>query len=154
MSKLDVGAGAPDFTLLNQHGVPVQLRELLGTKNVVLYFYPKDASPRCTTEARAFRDAYQSFAAADTVVVGISSDSVRSHQRFATQEDLPFLLLSDPKSDVRELYGVGRMLGIVPERVTYVIDRNGIVRHVYAAQLAAARHVSEARHAVEGLTPP
>jgi len=70
------------------------------------------------------------------------------------REDLPFLLLSDPKSDVRELYGVGRMLGIVPERVTYVIDRNGIVRHVYAAQLAAARHVTEARHAVEGLTPP
>src|SRR5438093_782997 len=154
MRKLGVGDGAPDFTLLNQHGVPVQLRELLGTKNVVLYFYPKDASPRCTTEARAFRDAYNSFAAADTVVVGISSDSVGSHRRFAMQEDLPFLLLSDPKSDVRELYGVRRMLGIVPERVTYVIDRSGIVRHVYAAQLAAARHVSEARHAVEGLTPP
>ena len=153
MSSIEVGDRAPDFTLLNQNGSPVQLRELLGTNHVVLYFYTKDASPRCTTEARAFRDACASFAAADTVVVGISSDSVHSHRRFAAKEDLPFLLLSDPHGDVRELYAVRRTFGIFPGRVTYVIDRNGIVRHVYDSQLTATRHAREARRAVERLAP-
>jgi peroxiredoxin Q/BCP len=154
LSKIRVGDRAPDFTLPDQRDQPVRLQDLLGAKNVVLYFYPKDASPACTTEARAFRDACASFAAADTEVVGISSDSVRSHRRFAAREGLPFLLLSDRGGLVRELYGVKRTLGIMPGRVTYVIDRGGIVRHVYTSQFAPARHALEARRAVEGLSPP
>lgn len=153
MSGVRVGDLAPDFTLPDQRGIPVRLGDLFGKKHVVLYFYPKDATPGCTAEARAFRDAYDAFTAADTEVVGVSSDSVRSHQRFAAKHELPFMLLSDRDGAVRRLYGVERTLGILPGRVTYVIDRDGIVRHVYSSQLAATRHVREARHALKGLAP-
>ena len=151
MSGVRVGELAPDFTLPDQHGSPVRLGDLLGTKHVVLYFYPKDATPGCTAEARAFRDAYDTFAAADTEVIGVSSDSVRSHKRFATRLGLQFRLLSDRDGAVRELYGVERTLGILPGRVTYVIDRDGVVRHAYSSQLLATRHVQEADCAVKGL---
>lgn len=151
MSALKVGDLAPDFTLPDQRGAPVRLAGLLGKKNVVLYFYPKDASPGCTAEARAFRDAYDSFWSADTEVVGVSSDSVKSHERFAAKHDLPFRLLSDRDGAVRALYGVEKTLGILPGRVTFVIDRDGTLRHVYSSQLAATRHVREARHAVKRL---
>jgi len=153
LSRLSVGDRAPDFTLPDQSGRPVRLRDLLEKKNVVLYFYPKDATPGCTAEARAFRDAYDAFTEADTEVMGVSSDSVKSHERFAAKHALPFTLLSDRDGKVRKLYGVERTLGIFPGRVTYVIDRNGIVRRVYSSQLAATRHVREARHALTDLTP-
>jgi thioredoxin-dependent peroxiredoxin len=151
LSPVKVGDVAPDFTLPDQHGTPVRLGGLLGEKNVVLYFYPKDATPGCTAEARAFREAYESFRSADTEVVGVSSDSVKSHERFAAKQDLPFRLLSDRDGAVRALYGVERTLGIWPGRVTFVIDRDGILRHVYSSQLAATRHVREARRAVKEL---
>jgi len=127
--KVRVGDVAPDFTLPDQRGKPVQLRDLLGQKSVVLYFYPKDATPGCTLEARAFRDSYEAFTAQGAEVIGVSSDSVSSHQRFAARQELPFLLLSDRGGAVRELYGVEETLGLVPGRVTYVIDRAGVVRH-------------------------
>jgi thioredoxin-dependent peroxiredoxin len=153
LSGVRVGDLAPDFTLPDQRGVPVRLGDLIGKKNVVLYFYPKDATPGCTAEARAFRDAYDTFIAADTEVIGVSSDSIKSHGRFAAKHDLPFILLSDRDGAVRKLYGVERWLGIVPGRVTYVIDRDGIVRTVYSSQLAATRHVQKASQAVKDLTP-
>ena len=153
MTKLNVGDAAPDFTLLDQRGKPVRLYELTETKNVALYFYPKDATPGCTLEARAFRDAYDVFVAADTEVVGVSSDSVKSHGRFAANERLPFLLLSDRDGMVRELYGVERTLGILPGRVTYVIGKGGVVRHVYSSQLRATQHPREALKAVS-VPPP
>jgi len=146
-----VGDRAPDFTLPDQLGEPVRLGQLVGKKNVVLYFYPKDATPGCTAEARAFRDAYDTFTAADTEVVGVSSDSIKSHKRFAARHQLPFRLLSDRDGAVRALYGVERTLGILPGRVTYVIDRDGVVQHVYSSQLAATRHVREARQALRCL---
>ena len=148
MSGVGVGDRAPDFTLPDQLGEPVRLGELVGKKNVVLYFYPKDATPGCTAEARAFRDAYDTFTAADAEVVGVSSDSIKSHKRFAAKHQLPFRLLSDRDGAVRALYGVERTLGILPGRVTYVIDRDGVVQHVYSSQLAATRHVREARQAL------
>jgi peroxiredoxin Q/BCP len=148
LSGVAVGDLAPDFTLPDQLGEPVRLGQLVGKKNVVLYFYPKDATPGCTAEARAFRDAYDTFAAADTEVVGVSSDSIKSHKRFAARHQLPFRLLSDRDGAVRALYGVERTLGILPGRVTYVIDRRGVVKHVYSSQLAATRHVREARQAL------
>jgi len=148
LSNLRVGDVAPDFTLLDQRGKPVRLHQLTETRNVALYFYPKDATPGCTLEARAFRDAYDVFVAADTEVVGVSSDSVKSHERFAANERLPFLLLSDKNGAVRELYGVERTLGILPGRVTYVIGKGGVVRHVYSSQLRATQHTREALKAV------
>jgi len=153
LTKLSVGDRAPDFTLLDQRGKPVRLHELTATKNVALYFYPKDATPGCTLEARSFRDAYDVFTAADTEVIGVSSDSVKSHERFAANERLPFLLLSDRDGMVRELYGVERTLGILPGRVTYVIGRGGVVRHVYASQLRATQHPREALQALNAPPP-
>src|SRR3989454_8973319 len=126
-NKVRVGDIAPDFTLPDQGGKPVWLRDLLGHKTVVLYFYPKDETPGCVLEARAFRDSYEEFTAQGAEVVGVSSDSVRSHRRFTERHALPFLLLSDRDGAVRELYGVERTLGLVPGRVTYVIDKAGVV---------------------------
>ena len=151
---VSVGDVAPDFTLPDQTGTPVRLRELLGAKSVVLYFYPKDRTPGCTVEARAFRDNYQAFAAAGAEVIGVSSDSVASHRRFAQRQDLPFLLLSDRAGAVRQLYGVEQTLGIVPGRVTYVIDPAGVVRHIYSSQLRVLRHPREALEAVRGIERP
>jgi thioredoxin-dependent peroxiredoxin len=153
-SKTQVGDVAPDFTLPDQTGTPVRLRDLLGTKSVVLYFYPKDRTPGCTVEARAFRDNYEAFAAAGAEVIGVSSDSVASHRRFARRQDLPFLLLSDRAGTVRQLYGVEQTLGILPGRVTYVIDPAGIVRHIYSSQLRVLRHPREALEAVRGIERP
>ena len=143
-TKVSVGDVAPDFTLPDQSGTPVRLGELIGEKTVVLYFYPKDETPGCTIEARAFRDSYEQFSARDAQVVGVSSDSVRSHRRFARRHNLPFLLLSDADGAVRRLYGVEKTLGLLPGRVTYVIDQTGTVRHVYSSQLRATRHPREA----------
>lgn len=153
MTNVSVGDVAPDFTLLDQRGRSVRLHELTATKNVALYFYPKDATPGCTIEARSFRDAYTEFAAADTEVVGVSSDSVKSHERFAANERLPFLLLSDRDGTVRNLYGVERTLGVLPGRVTYVIGRGGVVLHVYNSQLRVTRHSREALQAVNSPPP-
>ena len=142
--KVSVGDMAPDFTLPDQSGTPVRLGDIVGQKTVVLYFYPKDETPGCTIEARAFRDSYEQFSAKDAQVVGVSSDSVRSHRRFAQRLKLPFLLLSDADGAVRRLYGVEKTLGLLPGRVTYVIDQTGVVRHVYSSQLRATRHPREA----------
>jgi peroxiredoxin Q/BCP len=149
--KVSVGDVAPDFTLPDQTGTPVRLRDLVGRKTLVLYFYPKDETPGCTIEARAFRDSYDAFTAAGAEVVGVSADSVASHRRFAQHHELPFLLLSDRGGTVRKLYGVERTLGILPGRVTYVIDTAGIVRHIYSSQLRAKRHTRESLDAVRAL---
>jgi peroxiredoxin Q/BCP len=152
--KVRVGNLAPDFTLPDQSGAPVRLGDLVGRKTVVLYFYPKDQTPGCTIEARAFRDSYDGFAGAGAEVVGISSDSVASHRRFAAREGLPFMLLSDRGGAVRELYGVEKTLGILPGRVTFVIDTAGVVRHVYSSQLRVTRHSREALGALDALRQP
>jgi len=149
--RVRVGDAAPDFILPDQTGTPVRLRDLVGRKTLVLYFYPKDETPGCTIEARAFRDSYDAFTTAGAEVVGVSADSVASHRRFARHHELPFLLLSDGRGDVRTLYGVEQTLGILPGRVTYVIDTTGIVRHVYSSQLRAASHSREALDAVRTL---
>ncbi|OLD58371.1 MAG: peroxiredoxin [Gemmatimonadetes bacterium 13_1_20CM_69_28] len=150
--KVRVGDRAPDFTLPDQTGKPVQLRDLLGRGTVVLYFYPKDETPGCTLEARAFRDSYDRFTARGAEVVGISSDSVAAHRRFAARHGLPFLLLSDRGASVRELYGVEKTLGFLPGRVTYVIDQAGVVRHTYSSQVRATRHSRVALEALAALT--
>jgi peroxiredoxin Q/BCP len=149
--KVRVGDRAPDFTLPDQAGTPVRLRDLLVRSTVVLYFYPKDETPGCTREAHAFRDSYDRFSAAGAEVVGISSDSVASHRRFAARHALPFLLLSDRGGGVRELYGVDKTLGFIPGRVTYVIDKAGVVRRTYSSQVRATRHSREALEALAAL---
>jgi len=150
--KVEEGTIAPDFTLPSQSGQMVSLTDFIGEKPVVLFFYPKDDTPGCTKEACAFRDDYEGFGKLDAEVIGISSDSVKSHRRFAAKHDLPYTLLSDEESKVRKLYGVPNFLGIFPGRVTYVIDREGIVRHVFSSQLTVEKHVEEALKALRSLS--
>jgi peroxiredoxin Q/BCP len=143
MAHIDVGDIAPDFSLQSQTGEIVSLKSMAG-KEVVLYFYPKDNTPGCTVEAKAFRDSHDVFAGMEAVVLGVSSDSIDSHRDFASKCGLPFILLSDPGGKVRKLYGVPATLGLLPGRVTFVIDRTGIVRHVFSSQTNPAKHVEEA----------
>jgi len=120
------------------------LKETMGKKDIVLYFYPKDNTPGCTTEARAFRDSYDVFKQLGAEVIGVSSDSVESHRGFSTKCALPFILLSDAEGKVRKLYSVPSTFGLLPGRVTYIIDRKGIVRHVFSSQMNPKKHVDEA----------
>ena len=138
---IQAGDKAPDFTLPSQAGEPVRLGDRLGERVVVLYFYPKDETPGCTKEACAFRDSYEVFAEAGAEVIGVSSDSVDKHAAFAGHHELPFTLLSDEGGQVRKSYGVPSTLGLLPGRVTYVIDRAGVVRHVVNSQLNIGRHI-------------
>ena len=152
MSSIQVGDRAPDFALPNAEGKPVRLSELLSKGPVVLYFYPKDETRGCTAEACSFRDDYEDFKAVGAEVVGVSSDSSASHASFAQRHRLPFVLLADTEGAVRKLYGVkGNLLGFLPGRVTYVIDRTGVVRHVFESQIQATRHVSEALEVLKKL---
>jgi thioredoxin-dependent peroxiredoxin len=144
-----VGARAPDFTLPSQSGETVRLGDLLG-KPVILFFYPKDDTLGCTKEVCAFRDDFEQFGQFDAEVIGISSDSVESHMAFAEKHDLPFALLSDEGGKVRKLYGVPNTLGLIPGRVTYVIDEQGVVRRIFSSQLGVERHVQEAIDALRG----
>lgn len=141
--RVEVGDKAPDFMLRSQRGDLVSLKDYLGRKAVVLYFYPKDMSPGCTKEACAFRDSYEAFKDVGAEVIGISSQSEESHSIFSTTYTLPFLLLSDEGGKVRKMYGVPSTMGIVPGRVTYVIDREGVVRLVFNSQTNIEGHVSE-----------
>jgi thioredoxin-dependent peroxiredoxin len=134
--KVQVGDLAPDFTLSAQSGAPVSLGDFLGKTALVLYFYPKDNTSVCTAEACAFRDSYEVFKDAGAEVIGISSDSVESHQQFAAAHRLPFNLLSDVGGVIRKRYGVPTAFGL-PGRVTYIIDRQGIVRHIFFSQFTS-----------------
>ena len=131
-----IGDKAPDFALISDEGVEVSLSNFLG-KKVVLYFYPKDGTPGCTREAQEFRDLYDEFNKKNIVIIGVSKDSVKSHQRFKAKHDLPFILLSDTEGKVLELYGVWKersMYGrtfMGTERTTFLIDEDGIVKKVY-----------------------
>jgi peroxiredoxin Q/BCP len=144
-AAINVGDAAPEFELPDATGKRVRLSDYRGKKAVVLYFYPKDDTPGCTKEACSFRDQYESFKDAGAEVIGVSSDSEASHQKFATKYRLPFTLVSDATGAVRGRYGVPATLpGVLPGRMTFVIDRDGIVRHTFNSQLQATKHVDEA----------
>lgn len=146
-----VGDRAPGFSAPDAHGDPVDLDDLLGGGPVVLFFYPRDHSWGCTKEACRFRDDHEAFVEAGATVVGVSPDPPASHRRFADDHDLPFLLLSDQHGTVRDRYGVGRTLGLIPGRVTFVLDDDGVVRHVFDSQVRPTRHVEEALDVVRDL---
>ena len=148
---VQVGDKAPDFTLPSQSGEQVSLADQLGSHVVVLYFYPKDNTSGCTAEACAFRDSYEAFTDAGAVVIGVSSDSVDKHSGFAGKHKLPFTLLSDAGGKVRKLYGVPSTLAVIPGRVTYVIDRDGVVRQVFNSMTNISGHVGDALDMVRKL---
>ncbi len=142
--KVNIGDKAPDFTLPSQMGDNVTLSEYFGRKNIILYFYPKDETKGCTREACEFRDRYDVFTNLGAEVLGVSSDTLESHKSFATHHGLPFLLLSDEKGKVRKLYGVPSTMGVIPGRVTYIIDKKGFVRHIFNSQFQPEKHIEEA----------
>ena len=142
---INIGDKIPAFTLQNQDGTPVNIMGFIGQKTVVLYFYPKDDTPGCTKEACNFRDQYTVFQDLGCEVIGISSDAPKAHK-------LPFPLLADEKKEVRTLFGVPKsFLGLLPGRVTYIIDKTGIVRGIFNSQLNATQHIEEALKVVRGL---
>ena len=148
MKKFQAGDPAPDFTWAPRSGEQVRLSDFRNQQVVVLFFYPKDGSVICTKEACAFRDAYDQFAEAGAVVIGVSGDSAERHSAFATRHSLPFYLVSDTDGSLRQAFGVPKTFGLLPGRVTYVIDQQGVVRLVFSAQLTADGHVSEALRVV------
>jgi thioredoxin-dependent peroxiredoxin len=149
--KLKIGDKAPDFTLPDSNGNPLHLAGLVGKKLIVLYFYPKDMTSGCTAEACAFRDNYQVFQDAGAEVIGVSAQGKESHREFIRMHNLPFILLSDEKNEVRALYDAGSIMGL-PGRVTFVIDKKGIIRHIFNSPTQATKHVDEALRVIKELT--
>ncbi len=152
MTKIAVGDRALQFKATAHTGQQVALADYLGKQVVVLYFYPRDGTPVCTAEACGFRDAYGDFVAAGAAVIGVNGDSLESHRQFAAQRRLPFLLISDHDGTLRKAFGVPKLLWFVPGRTTYVIDKAGVVRHVFTSHFSAVRHIEEALRAVRELS--
>jgi peroxiredoxin Q/BCP len=148
MGDLKPGDAMPDTTL-HGGGGPVQLRDKVG-KPLVVYFYPKDETYGCTVEACKFRDQYEDFVGAGAEVIGVSRDDAASHDKFKSHHKLPFTLLSDPGGKVAEEWGVKKRLGI-PGRVTYVFDKQGVLRHRFDSMIRFGKHVDEALEVVKQL---
>jgi len=145
MDQISVGSKIPAFELKDQNGQWFQIDAVLGKKNLVIYFYPKDDSPGCTKEACAFRDQFEVFEDADALIIGISAQSVESHYNFAQKHRLNYTLLSDNKNKVRKLFGVpANFFGLISGRVTYVINKEGKVVYMFNSQIQAEKHVDEA----------
>ncbi|PJF34519.1 MAG: peroxiredoxin [Candidatus Thermofonsia Clade 1 bacterium] len=147
-----IGNRAPDFTLRDQNKQPVHLADLLGKGPLVLFFYPKAHSPVCTQEACAFRDAYTAFSQLGVTVIGISDDPPEVQRSFAQRYRLPYILLSDERGKVHKLYEARTAFGLLNNRVTFILDRDGIIRHRFADMLNGAKHVQEALEILKRLT--
>ena len=145
---LQPGTAAPDLTLPGPDG-PVSLADLRG-QWVVLYFYPADDTPGCTAEACSFRDSYEDFTDAGAVVVGVSGDSLESHEAFVAKHNLPFTLLSDADGTARKAFQVGKTMGLFDGRVTFVIDPDGTIVETFNSQFRAKEHHRRALAAVAG----
>jgi peroxiredoxin Q/BCP len=149
MKALKVGDKIPNFKSKDTKGNDFDSTSIVGKKPLVIYFYPKDNTPGCTAEACSFRDLYEDFVDLGAEVIGISSDSVASHQKFTKQYKLPFILLSDSNKKIRSLFGVpSGMFGLLPGRVTYVVDKEGIIQMIFDSMLAG-KHISKALVAVK-----
>lgn len=150
--KVVEGSKVPAFELKNQYGELFSLDSVVGKKNLVIYFYPKDDTPGCTKEACSFRDQFAVFADADAMIIGISAQSVESHLAFAKKHRLNYLLLSDTDNKVRKLFGVpSNLFGLIPGRVTYIVDKKGEVVYIFNSQMDAEKHVDEALRILQAM---
>jgi thioredoxin-dependent peroxiredoxin len=148
---LQIGDKIPNFTAKDTHGNDFDSQNIVGQKPLVIYFYPKDNTPGCTAQACSFRDQYEDFTDLGAEVIGISSDSEKSHEKFAARYKLPFILLSDNDKKIRKLFGVpSGMLGLLPGRVTYVADKNGIIQLIFDSMMAT-KHIPKALEAIKKL---
>jgi peroxiredoxin Q/BCP len=145
MNEIKTGSRIPEFKLKDQNGNLFDIKSVLGKKNLVIYFYPKDDTPGCTAQACSFRDQFEVFEETDAVIIGISGQSVESHKEFAIKHRLSFTLLSDEGNKIRKQFGVPtNLLGLLPGRVTYIADKTGKVIYVFNSQMQATKHVDEA----------
>jgi peroxiredoxin Q/BCP len=145
---LEEGDFVPDFSAKTQDGEVFNWLEYKG-KSIVIYFYPKDNTPGCTTQACGFRDEYQDFKDLGAEVIGVSGDSEASHERFAEKYRIPFVLLSDGEKKIRKLFGVPtNLFGLIPGRVTYVVDGNGVIRLVFDS-MKAKDHIQKAKEMLQ-----
>ncbi|ALM06553.1 alkyl hydroperoxide reductase [Sediminicola sp. YIK13] len=146
---LQIGDRVPEFSLKDQHGNMFTSNSIVGSKAMVIFFYPKDDTPGCTKEACSFRDSYEEFKELGAEVIGISSDSEKSHQKFASKYELPFILLSDEKKKVRKSFKVdNNLFNLLPGRETYVIDKKGNVIMVFNS-ISASKHMKKALEALK-----
>lgn len=150
---LSVGTPAPPFQSTLDDGSTFDLAAQKGQKNVVLYFYPKDFTPGCTKEACSFRDNYDAISGYDAIIVGVSSDSSGRHQEFREKHDLPFPLIADSDGKLRKLYDAKGLLPFMPPRITYVIDKEGVIRTASRHDIQVDRHVEEVIEALEKIAP-
>ena len=151
MGKIGVGDKAPDFTLEDQHGRQISLHDFAGSKNVVVYFYPKDFTPGCTAETKSFSTVYEQMHGMGAEVLGISTAEVETHKEFADACGATFPLLADIGGQVRKLYDVQPSMWMIPGRVTFIIDKQGVVRHVFSSQTNTSGHVAEAIKALKAM---
>ena len=150
MAMLKKGDKIPAISLKNDEGAWVDLSQHLGKDNLVVYFYPKNNTPGCTAEACEFRDHFDDFAEAGFIIYGISGDSENSHQQFKRRYKLNFNLLSDGHRKAEKAFGVSRNLfGLLPGRVTFVINKEGIIEHVFDSALNPKKHIHEALKKVQ-----
>ena len=150
MAELKVGDTAPDFSLLDEHGLPVSLKDYLGKKVVVLYFYPKDFTSGCTAEACSFRDNYKPYQDKGAAVIGVSLDSVESHLKFSEKYNLPFAILSDRNKEAAKAYSVLGVGGFLTKRVTFIINKDGKITHIFP-KVDVKHHSEEVLKALEEL---
>lgn len=152
MNKIEVGSTIPMFELLDQNGNNFRTADVIGKKNLVIFFYPKDDSPGCTKEACSFRDQFAEFEDADALVIGISGQSVKSHKKFAEKHRLNYTLLSDEGNKIRKEFGVPtNLFGLLPGRVTYIINKSGKVEYMFSSQIEATKHVDESVRILKSL---
>ncbi len=149
--KVKVGDEAPDFGGPTSDGSKLGLKDFVGKKNVVLYFYPKDDTPGCTKEACSFRDNLKSIRDLGAEIVGVSVDSVQSHGRFASKYELPFPLISDQEKRISKAYGVLRDIGLSTNRVTFIIDTKGKVAKIFP-KVDVTKHTEEVVAALKELS--
>lgn len=141
---MKLGDSLPEFSLNSQEGHLISSTDLKGRNPLVIYFYPKNFTPGCNREACGFRDSFEEFSEKGAQVIGISADSVASHQKFASHYKLPFTLLSDSKNEVRKLFGVkSNLLGILPGRETFVFNKEGNLTFKFKS-MGADAHIEEA----------
>jgi peroxiredoxin Q/BCP len=150
---LKEGTTAPDIDAELDDGTRFRLSEQKGAKNVVLYFYPKDFTPGCTREACAFRDNYSDIEQYDAMIVGVSTDSAESHKSFREKHSLPFPLIPDPDKRIVKAYDSDGLFGITTARVTYVIDKQGVIRAALRHDFAVGRHLPEVLDALRQIEP-
>ena len=148
--KVKVGDEAPDFNGPTSDGSQLGLKDFVGKKNVVLYFYPKDDTPGCTKEATSFRDNLQSIRNLGAEIIGVSTDSVQSHGRFASKYELPFPLISDQEKRIAKAYGVLRDIGLSTNRVTFIINTKGKVAKIFP-KVDVTKHTEEVVAALKEL---